>query len=92
LKALDKACFYIRITFEIAVEAFVEVLRHQYCILVASIFENNNGLKTLIVDGLVSIDESMCTAMKDGLGLNKTLVSLELNKGHGSVPPSSQRA
>jgi hypothetical protein len=71
LKALDKACFYIRITFEIAVEAFVEVLRHQYCIL------------TLIVDGLVSIDESMCTAMKDGLGLNKTLVSLELNKGHG---------
>jgi hypothetical protein len=39
----------------------------------------NTGLKTLSVGGFdASMDESLCTAINDGLGLNKTLESLEL--------------
>jgi hypothetical protein len=39
----------------------------------------NQGLKTLKVDVHGSTEESMCTAMTDGLGMNVTLESLELN-------------
>jgi hypothetical protein len=39
----------------------------------------NAGLKTLKVDVDGSVAESLCTAMTDGLGLNETLESLELN-------------
>jgi hypothetical protein len=39
----------------------------------------NTGLKTLIVCGIGLMEESLCTAIKDGLGLNETLESLELN-------------
>jgi hypothetical protein len=37
------------------------------------------NLKTLKVDSFGSMDESLCTAMKDGLGMNATLESLKLN-------------
>jgi hypothetical protein len=41
----------------------------------------NTGLKTLEVHGgFGSMDESLCTAMKDGLGMNETLESLQLNR------------
>jgi hypothetical protein len=39
---------------------------------------NNTGLKSLKVDVLGLIDESLSTAIKDGLELNETLESLEL--------------
>jgi hypothetical protein len=39
----------------------------------------NTGLKTLKIDSFGSMNESLCTAMKDGLGMNETLESLELN-------------
>jgi hypothetical protein len=39
----------------------------------------NTGLKTLIVGRLNSMDESLCTAMQNGLGMNETLESLELS-------------
>jgi hypothetical protein len=38
----------------------------------------NTGLKTLIVQGSCSMDESLCTAMRNGLGMNATLERLEL--------------
>jgi hypothetical protein len=38
----------------------------------------NTGLKTLKVDDFGLMEESLCTAMKDGLGMNETLESLEL--------------
>jgi hypothetical protein len=38
----------------------------------------NSGIKTVSLDGFVSIDESLCIAMKDGLRMNTTLESLEL--------------
>jgi hypothetical protein len=38
----------------------------------------NTGLKTLKVGGFGSMEESLCTAIKDGLELNETLESLEL--------------
>jgi hypothetical protein len=38
----------------------------------------NMGLKTLTIHGFSSIDGFLCTAMTDGLGLNETLESLEL--------------
>jgi hypothetical protein len=45
---------------------------------------DNTGLKILNVDmhGSIddSMDESLCTAMKDGLGINTTLESLELDR------------
>jgi hypothetical protein len=40
---------------------------------------NNTGLKSLKVAVHGSIGESMCTAMQNGLGMNETLESLELN-------------
>jgi hypothetical protein len=40
---------------------------------------NNTGLRTLKADGLGLMDGSLCTAMKDGLGMSETLESLELN-------------
>jgi hypothetical protein len=43
----------------------------------------NTGLKTLKVDGFGAMDESLCTAMQDGLGMNETLECLELS--HVSV-------
>jgi hypothetical protein len=39
----------------------------------------NTGLTTLIVGASYSMDESLCTALKDGLGTNETLESLEVN-------------
>jgi hypothetical protein len=39
----------------------------------------NTGIKTLKVDSLLSMDESLCTAMQNGLGMNETLESLVLN-------------
>jgi hypothetical protein len=39
----------------------------------------NTGIKTLSVDVGNSMDESLCTAIKEGLGTNATLESLELN-------------
>jgi hypothetical protein len=39
----------------------------------------NTGIKNLIVGGFGSMDESLCTAIKDGLELNETLESLEIN-------------
>jgi hypothetical protein len=41
---------------------------------------NNKGLKTLLVLGIHSIEESLCTAHKEGLGTNETLDSLELTR------------
>jgi hypothetical protein len=38
----------------------------------------NTGIKSLKVHGFGSMDESLCTAMKDGLGMNETLEILEL--------------
>jgi hypothetical protein len=38
------------------------------------------GLKSLKVGGSYLMDESLCTARKDGLGANDTLESLELNR------------
>jgi hypothetical protein len=46
---------------------------------VFSALRNNTGLKTLKVDVHGSTEESLCTALKDGLGMNETLESLELN-------------
>jgi hypothetical protein len=40
----------------------------------------NTGVKTVLLDGFGSMDESLCTAMKDGLGMNATLESLGLNR------------
>jgi hypothetical protein len=42
--------------------------------------ERNTGLKTLNVDVSSSTEESLCTALNDGLGMNETLERLELNK------------
>jgi hypothetical protein len=39
----------------------------------------NTGLKNLSLNGFISIDESLCTAMIDGLGMSTTLESLELS-------------
>jgi hypothetical protein len=39
----------------------------------------NTGLKTVSLDRFAPIDESLCTAMKDGLGMNATLEKVELN-------------
>jgi hypothetical protein len=44
-----------------------------------SALEENIGLKTLKVAMCESMDESLYTAMKNGLGMNATLESLELN-------------
>jgi hypothetical protein len=38
----------------------------------------NRGIKTLVVGGFGPMDESLCTAMQHGLGMNQTLESLEL--------------
>jgi hypothetical protein len=40
----------------------------------------NTELKTLSVDLHFSMDETLCAAMQNGLGMNKTLESLELNR------------
>jgi hypothetical protein len=51
--------------------------------LVFSALGQNTGLKSLKVDCLYSsIDESLCTAIKNGLGTNETLDSLELSGVH----------
>jgi hypothetical protein len=42
----------------------------------------NTGLKTLTLDGLGSMDESLSTAIKNGLRLHKTLESLRLYNVH----------
>jgi hypothetical protein len=42
--------------------------------------EENTGLKTLSLDVGNSVDESLCTAIHDGLGTNETLESLELDR------------
>jgi hypothetical protein len=39
----------------------------------------NTGLKTLSVDVYNSMDDSLCTAMQNGLTRNETLETLELN-------------
>jgi hypothetical protein len=39
----------------------------------------NTGIKTLQLEVYGSMDESLCTAMQNGLGMNETLESLELN-------------
>jgi hypothetical protein len=39
----------------------------------------NTALKTLTIGAFGSMDESLCTAMQDGLEINETLSSLELN-------------
>jgi hypothetical protein len=39
----------------------------------------NTGMKTLNVDVHDLMNESLCTALRDGLGMNTTLESLELN-------------
>jgi hypothetical protein len=47
---------------------------------VFSALGKNTGLKSLKVDVCQSTDESLSTAMKDGLGMNETLESLELTR------------
>ena len=42
----------------------------------------NSGPKSLTLDGLDSMEESLCTAMQTGLTLNKTLESLKLHNIH----------
>jgi hypothetical protein len=42
----------------------------------------NTGVKEVSFNGFGSMDESLCTAMKDGLGMNTTLESLKLNEVH----------
>jgi hypothetical protein len=44
--------------------------------------EKNTGLKTLSVDWFGSIDDSLCIAMQNGLGMNEALESLKLNRIH----------
>jgi hypothetical protein len=39
----------------------------------------NKGLKNVSLDGFLSIDESLCSAMQNGLGMNTTLECLEIN-------------
>jgi hypothetical protein len=39
----------------------------------------NAGLKTLKLVGIYSMNESLCTAMQNGLGMNETLGNLELS-------------
>jgi hypothetical protein len=46
---------------------------------ILSALEKNTRLQTLSVDMYNSMDESLCTAMKDGLGRNATLKHLKLN-------------
>jgi hypothetical protein len=41
---------------------------------------NNSGLDDLIIKGCESMDESLCTAMEYGLGMNETLRVLELHR------------
>jgi hypothetical protein len=41
--------------------------------------ERNTGLKTLKVDVCIPMDESLSTAIKNGLGMNETLESLEFH-------------
>jgi hypothetical protein len=53
---------------------------HSSLILLA--LGKNRGVKELSLKGFGSMDESLCTAMKDGLGKNTTLESLELNGVH----------
>jgi hypothetical protein len=45
----------------------------------------NLGLKDVLLNVPNSMDESLCIAMKDGLGMNTTLESLELNQVCGTV-------
>jgi hypothetical protein len=40
----------------------------------------NRGIESFSLDGFHSMNETLCTAMKDGLGMNTTIESLELNK------------
>jgi hypothetical protein len=40
----------------------------------------NMGLKSLRVDWYSSMDEALCTAMQNGLGINETLEILEINR------------
>jgi hypothetical protein len=47
---------------------------------VISALRQNLGLKNLIVELPYSMHESLCTAMQNGLGMNKTIESLELNR------------
>jgi hypothetical protein len=47
---------------------------------VISALGQNSGLKNLIVDVPYSMDESLCIAMQNGLGMNETLESLELHR------------
>jgi hypothetical protein len=49
---------------------------------VFSALGKNTGLKSLKINYFGSMDESLCTAIKDGLGMNETLESLELNSVH----------
>jgi hypothetical protein len=39
----------------------------------------NTGLKNISLDGFISIDETLCSAMQNGLGMNSTLECLEMN-------------
>jgi hypothetical protein len=45
---------------------------------VFSALGQNTGLRTLIVQGSCSMNESLCTEMRNGLGVNETLETLEL--------------
>jgi hypothetical protein len=47
---------------------------------VFSALGQNTGLKTLVVGVSCSMNESLSAAMQDGLGMNETLESLELNR------------
>jgi hypothetical protein len=47
---------------------------------VLSALGKNTSLKTLYLNCFGSIDESLCTAIKNGLGMNETLETLELRR------------
>jgi hypothetical protein len=47
---------------------------------ILSALGRNISLKTISLDCFGSIDESLCTAMNNGLGMNERLESLELNR------------
>jgi hypothetical protein len=55
---------------------------HEFWSLIFVCLKRNTGLKSLTLDGLGSIEESLCTAMQNGLTRNVTLESLKLHNVH----------
>jgi hypothetical protein len=55
---------------------------HMYWSPILLALGNNTGLKSLSLDGLGSMEGSLCTAMQNGLTLNETLESLQLHNVH----------